>query len=235
MSPIEFADRQSILLLNPGPERPAAGHQHHPLRDLDLQSGRRRAGAPAFAQRQPHHPVGQGRLHRRRRRALHRRPRRPDPHAERHLARPRQRFQRAGDLDRHARLAADGVPRRRLGRSRHAGRAGQHQRPAGDRSAKAIRAALYGHGGIKPAFVDHQRGVGHAPAPLFHYRGADVQRDAAQPAQGEGRPARGHQGRLRQPGDRRAGVQDPATIRRSCCARARRPSSSARPPAPTTW
>jgi gentisate 1,2-dioxygenase len=34
--------------------------------------------------------------------------------------------------------------------------------------------ALYGHGGIKPTFVTHQRGVGHAPAPLFHYRGADV-------------------------------------------------------------
>jgi len=34
---------------------------------------------------------------------------------------------------------------------------------------------LYSQGGIKPAFVNHQRGVGHAPAPLFHYRGADVQ------------------------------------------------------------
>ena len=33
---------------------------------------------------------------------------------------------------------------------------------------------LYGHGGIKPAFVSHQRGVGHAPAPLFHFRGAEV-------------------------------------------------------------
>ena len=33
---------------------------------------------------------------------------------------------------------------------------------------------LYGHGGIKPAFVNHQRGVGHDPAPLFHYRGEDV-------------------------------------------------------------
>ena len=33
---------------------------------------------------------------------------------------------------------------------------------------------LYGHGGLKPAFVSHQRGVGHAPAPLFHFRGADV-------------------------------------------------------------
>jgi gentisate 1,2-dioxygenase len=34
--------------------------------------------------------------------------------------------------------------------------------------------SLYGHGGIKPTFVTHQRGVGHAPAPLFHYRGEDV-------------------------------------------------------------
>jgi len=33
---------------------------------------------------------------------------------------------------------------------------------------------LYSQGGIKPAFVNHQRGVGRAPAPLFHYRGADV-------------------------------------------------------------
>ena len=73
VSPIEFADRQSILLLNPGPERAAAGHQHHPLRDLDLQSRRRRAGASAFAQRQPHHPLGQGRLHGGRGRALQRR------------------------------------------------------------------------------------------------------------------------------------------------------------------
>jgi gentisate 1,2-dioxygenase len=34
---------------------------------------------------------------------------------------------------------------------------------------------LYGSGGLMPSFVDHQRGVGHDPAPLFHYRGADVQ------------------------------------------------------------
>src|SRR5215470_14733054 len=34
--------------------------------------------------------------------------------------------------------------------------------------------ALYGRGGIKPAFVDHQIGVGRSPAPLIHYRGADV-------------------------------------------------------------
>jgi gentisate 1,2-dioxygenase len=34
--------------------------------------------------------------------------------------------------------------------------------------------SLYGHGGLKPAFVSHQRGVGHDPAPLFHFRGSDV-------------------------------------------------------------
>ena len=33
---------------------------------------------------------------------------------------------------------------------------------------------LYGRGGIKPAFVDHQIGVGRSPAPLIHYRGTDV-------------------------------------------------------------
>ena len=36
---------------------------------------------------------------------------------------------------------------------------------------------LYGAGGLMPAFVSHQRGWGHGPTPLIHYRGADV-RDA---------------------------------------------------------
>jgi gentisate 1,2-dioxygenase len=33
---------------------------------------------------------------------------------------------------------------------------------------------LYGRGGIMPTFVSHQIGVGRSPAPLLHYRGADV-------------------------------------------------------------
>lgn len=33
---------------------------------------------------------------------------------------------------------------------------------------------LYGTGGLKPAFVAHQRGWGQKPSPLFHYRGEDV-------------------------------------------------------------
>jgi len=33
---------------------------------------------------------------------------------------------------------------------------------------------LYGSGGLKPAFVSHQRGWGHNPTPMIHFRGADV-------------------------------------------------------------
>jgi len=33
---------------------------------------------------------------------------------------------------------------------------------------------LYGRGGMMPTFVSHQIGVGRSPAPLIHYRGADV-------------------------------------------------------------
>jgi gentisate 1,2-dioxygenase len=33
---------------------------------------------------------------------------------------------------------------------------------------------LYGHGGLKPTFVSHQRGWGHDPDAMIHYRGADV-------------------------------------------------------------
>jgi gentisate 1,2-dioxygenase len=36
---------------------------------------------------------------------------------------------------------------------------------------------LYGNGGLKPTFVSHQRGWGHHATPMVHYRGADV-RDA---------------------------------------------------------
>jgi len=33
---------------------------------------------------------------------------------------------------------------------------------------------LYGSGGLRPAFITHQRGWGHDPTPLFHYRGEDI-------------------------------------------------------------
>ncbi len=188
VSPIEFADRQSILVAQSRPERPPAGDQHHPLRHLDLQSGRRRAGASAFAECEPHHSVQEGRLHRRRRREGHRKLRRSHSHAERHLARPRQRFRRAGDLDRYARLAADGIPRRRLGRPQHARRARQHQRAGGHRQGRLFPPSL------QP--WRHQAGFRRSPArrrpraraavPLSRRRRAG---DAARAAQREGRPA----------------------------------------------
>ncbi len=33
---------------------------------------------------------------------------------------------------------------------------------------------LYGHGGLRPTFVSHQRGWGHQANAMIHYRGADV-------------------------------------------------------------
>jgi gentisate 1,2-dioxygenase len=33
---------------------------------------------------------------------------------------------------------------------------------------------LYGHGGLRPTFVSHQRGWGHSADAMIHYRGADV-------------------------------------------------------------
>jgi gentisate 1,2-dioxygenase len=40
--------------------------------------------------------------------------------------------------------------------------------------ADGYSSRLYGAGGLVPAFVSHQRGWGHGPTPLIHYRGADV-------------------------------------------------------------
>src|SRR5438552_5537853 len=35
-------------------------------------------------------------------------------------------------------------------------------------------AALYGKGGMLPGFASHQRGIGHNTSPVFHYRGAEI-------------------------------------------------------------
>jgi gentisate 1,2-dioxygenase len=43
---------------------------------------------------------------------------------------------------------------------------------------------LYGHGGLKPTFVNHKRGWGHNPDAMIHYRGADV-REALHGLRGE--------------------------------------------------
>ena len=143
VSPIEFADRQSILLLNPGlngrlqvtntircaisiynPGDVAPVHLHSPNASRTILSDK---GGYTMVEGE----------------RVDRRPRRPDPDAERHLARPRQRFERAGGLDRHARLAADGVPRLRLGRPRHAGpERQQRQRAAHQGDRRLLACAL---------------------------------------------------------------------------------------------
>jgi gentisate 1,2-dioxygenase len=45
-------------------------------------------------------------------------------------------------------------------------------------------ARLYGAGGIVPGFVSHQRGIGHATSPVFHYRGSAI-REALSALRGE--------------------------------------------------
>jgi gentisate 1,2-dioxygenase len=42
------------------------------------------------------------------------------------------------------------------------------------RHADGYSSRLYGSGGLKPDFVSHQRGWGHNPTPMVHFRGADV-------------------------------------------------------------
>jgi gentisate 1,2-dioxygenase len=43
-----------------------------------------------------------------------------------------------------------------------------------DVHADGYSGRLYGHGGLKPTFVSHQRGWGQNPDAMVHYRGADV-------------------------------------------------------------
>ena len=140
VSPIEFADRQSILLLNPGlngrlqvtntircaisiynPGDVAPVHLHSPNASRTILSNK---GGYTVVEGE-RVTANRGDL----------------------ILTPNGTWHDHGNdsdepvhLDRHARLAADGIPRRRLGRSQHAGRAGQHQRAGGHRRRKAIRA-----------------------------------------------------------------------------------------------
>jgi gentisate 1,2-dioxygenase len=56
---------------------------------------------------------------------------------------------------------------------------------------------LYGAGGLLPGFVSHQRGIGRGTSPVFHYRGARCPRRAPRIAWRAGRPLRGHYTALR--------------------------------------
>jgi gentisate 1,2-dioxygenase len=52
---------------------------------------------------------------------------------------------------------------------------------------------LYGHGGLKPTFVSHQRGWGQNSDAMIHYRGADVRESLHGLRQEEGDPYEGIQ------------------------------------------
>ncbi len=176
VSPIEFADRQSILLLNPGlngrlqvtstircaisiynPGDIAPVHIHSPNASRTILSDKggytNVEGERCEASRGDLILTPNGTWH---------------DHGN--------DDDRAGDLDRHARLAADGVPRLRLGRPRHT-RARTRARMRGfsrPSTQSGYSERLYGRGGMVPTFVSHQRGTGQKPCPLIHYRGADV-------------------------------------------------------------
>jgi gentisate 1,2-dioxygenase len=60
---------------------------------------------------------------------------------------------------------------------------------------------LYGHGGLKPTFVSHRRGWGQNPDAMIHYRGADVREALAGLRQEAGDPYEGIQLEFVNPAD----------------------------------
>ena len=63
-----------------------------------------------------------------------------------------------------------------------------------------------------PGFVSHQRGIGRGATPMIHYRGADVREALHGLAKEKGDRYEGITLRLRQSGERRAGVPDPRLL-----------------------
>ena len=53
------------------------------------------------------------------------------------------------------------------------------EREGNARAQKPVHAGMYservyGRGGMLPGFVSHRRGIGHETSPVFHYRGSDI-------------------------------------------------------------
>jgi gentisate 1,2-dioxygenase len=51
---------------------------------------------------------------------------------------------------------------------------GSNQKSQGTLHTNGYSEALYGHGGLVPTFVSHQRGWGYEPAPYIHFRGDEI-------------------------------------------------------------
>jgi gentisate 1,2-dioxygenase len=93
---------------------------------------------------------------------------------------------------------------------------------------------LYGHGGLKPTFVNHKRGWGHNPDAMIHYRGADVREALHGLRQEKGDPTKGSSSSS---STRRTADQSAArsSTRRSSCVPAKQRCRSARRRAPSWW
>ena len=74
--------------------------------------------------------------------------------------------------------------------------------------ADGYSSRLYGHGGLMPTFVNHRRGWGHNSDAMIHYRGADVREALDGLRKEEGDAYEGIQLEFVNPGYRRAGILD---------------------------
>ncbi len=178
VSPIEFADRQSILLTNPGLGGRLRGDLHHADRDLDLHAGRRRTGACIPSANASRTGI------------LTERGGYTNVEGERCEALPR------GDLivtpngtwhdhgnDSDTPVIWIDMLDWPLMEVLDCAWVDMDYRGAGTEANAKIQKSvhtngyssrLYGHGGLKPTFVSHQRGWGQNPDAMIHYRGADV-------------------------------------------------------------
>lgn len=49
-----------------------------------------------------------------------------------------------------------------------------NQRAQSEKTPRGYSHRLYGHGGIAPRLASHQRGIGQATSPYFHFKGAEI-------------------------------------------------------------
>ena len=187
---MDDSERRSLILVNPG-LAPQARHRQHDVHGLPAERRQRdHAAAPAFAERDPLRPDRQGQFHRRRRRGHHLRPGRHGADADRHLAQPRHRRQRAGASTsrcstcrwsrRSTPSTSSTTTARRSTASWSSRRSSRPPRFPSDYSQR-----IYGYGGLMPRFVKHNRGAG-VTSPMYRLSLGDDAR-AARAAQGLGR------------------------------------------------
>jgi len=81
----------------------------------------------------------------------------------------------------------------------YTGKAGSNEKSQPTVHADGHSARLYGNGGLIPTFVNHQRGWGQNPTPMIHYRGADMRAALDRLRKEEGDPYEGIQMQLVNP------------------------------------